>query len=75
MSSRRKANKGSFRPGFDPRRHKFTRQHCWLGYAVTYIKHPHLRDWLRMRVRCHRTKKEKSSGPQEEHAPAERRRG
>lgn len=31
-SSPRKANKGSFRPGPDPRRHVFTRAERRLGY-------------------------------------------
>jgi hypothetical protein len=47
---RRRGNQGSFKAGPDPRRHVFTRQDCWLGYAVTYIRHPHLRDWLKLRV-------------------------
>ena len=60
--SKRRANKGSFKPGFDPRRHKLTRTDCWLGYAVTYVNHPELREWLRMKVRCYyaeRDRKEK----------------
>lgn len=56
---RRRANSGSFQPGPDPRRHVFTRQDCWLGYAVCYIKHPHLRHWLRRRVRCYYAQREK----------------
>ena len=29
---KRKANKGSFKPGPDPRRHKFTRDECVDGF-------------------------------------------
>lgn len=50
---KRRANRGSFKPGPDPRRHLFTRQECWLGYAVAYIRHPELREWLRMKIRCY----------------------
>jgi hypothetical protein len=32
MAKRRKPNKGSFRPGPDPRRHVFTRAERRLGY-------------------------------------------
>jgi len=28
----RKANRGSFKPGPDPRRHKFTREECSAGF-------------------------------------------
>jgi hypothetical protein len=48
-----------FRKGFDPRRHIFTQQDCWLGYAVCWIKHPHLRDWLKMRVRMYYAERER----------------
>src|SRR5262245_20949368 len=72
---RRKATAGSFRKGPDPRRHAFTRQECWLGYAVCYIKHPHLREWLRMKVRCYYSRKEKDYGEKEERRRDERNAG
>ena len=43
---KRKANRGSFQKGFDPRRHVFTAQDCRIGYWVAAIKHPELREWL-----------------------------
>jgi hypothetical protein len=56
---RRRSNQGWFKKGFDPRRHVFTRQDCWLGYVVCYMKHPDLRRWLRLRVRCYGAKRER----------------
>ena len=32
LSGTGKANPGHFQPGFDPRRHVFTREECCLGY-------------------------------------------
>jgi hypothetical protein len=54
-SRRRKgaANAGSFRPGFDPRRHVFTASECRVGWWVANIKHPHLRPWLRKKLFAH----------------------
>jgi hypothetical protein len=47
---RRRPNAGSFVPGPDPRRHKFTKQDCRIGFWVCAIKHPELREWLRMKL-------------------------
>jgi hypothetical protein len=49
----RKQNAGWFKNGFDPRRHVFTAQDCRIGWWVANIKHPHLRESLRMRIRCY----------------------
>jgi hypothetical protein len=49
---KRKGNKGSFRQGWDPRRHRFTPSDCRVGYLVAAIRHPELREWLRMKIRC-----------------------
>src|SRR5262249_53558540 len=46
----RKATAGSFKPGPDPRRHRFTLSDCRVGWWVANILHPELREWLRMRL-------------------------
>ena len=61
---KRKANRGSFQKGFDPRRHVFTAQDCRIGYWVAAIKHPELREWLRMKIRIYYHERSK-------HAPQE----
>lgn len=50
--------------GHDPRRHLFTPTDCRVGWLVANILHPHLREWLKMRLRVyyHRRK----NGTQEE---------
>jgi hypothetical protein len=65
---KRKATAGSFRAGPDPRRHHFTPSESRVGWLVANIKHPHLREWLKMRLRYHYRRKEASNGqqPQEE---------
>lgn len=35
----RKANAGSFKPGPDPRRHKFTREECSAGFWTAISVH------------------------------------
>lgn len=61
---RRKANRGSFRPGFDPRRHVFTPGDCRLGYWVVMLgltprtKDPAVREWVRQRVAIHNRRKD-----------------
>jgi hypothetical protein len=55
---RRQPNKGSFAPGPDPRRHVFTPSDCRVGWLVANCKHPHMRDWLKMRLRCYYHRKE-----------------
>jgi hypothetical protein len=61
---RRKANRGSFRPGFDPRRHVFTPGDCRLGYWVVMLqltprtKDPVVREWVRQRVAIHNRAKD-----------------
>lgn len=54
-----RANRGSFRPGPDPRRHKFTAQDCRIGYWVAAIKHPECREWLLLRIRIYYSNKER----------------
>lgn len=72
---KREANRGSFRPGFDPRRHRFTPGDCRLGYLVTMLgltertRDPAVRVWVRMKVSIHNRKKDErkvSRGPAEE---------
>jgi hypothetical protein len=58
-----RANAGSFRPGFDPRRHVFTPSECRVGWWVANIKHPHLKDWLRRKLFAHSHQKGKVHGP------------
>ena len=50
---KRKATPGSFKPGPDSRRHVFTISDCRIGYWVAAIKHPELREWLRMKIRVY----------------------
>jgi hypothetical protein len=50
----RKANSGSFKPGFDPRRHSFSKAERQKGYRVaTQEKRmpSRLRAWLRKKIR------------------------
>src|SRR5262249_32215944 len=47
---KRKATAGSFKPGPDPRRHRFSPGDCRVGWWVANILHPELREWLRMRL-------------------------
>jgi hypothetical protein len=60
---RRQANRGSFKAGPDARRHVFTRQECWVGYAVCYIRRPELRKWLQRKVAVRRTAKSRTTAP------------
>ncbi len=55
---KRKANRGSFRPGYDPRRHVFTRAERRLGYLrclTGYGKcsNPHVCAWVWRKVRSY----------------------
>jgi hypothetical protein len=65
---RRQANRGSFRPGFDPRRHSFTTSDCRLGYWVTMLgltqrtQDPSVRAWVRRKVLAHFSRKENRQG-------------
>src|SRR4051794_23275119 len=70
--TQRKATPGSFKLGPDNRRHRFTQQDCRLGYWITCIKHPHLREWLRMKLRCYYSskRKEASNGQEEDRGTA-----
>ena len=61
---KRRANAGSFKRGPDPRRHTFTVQDCRIGYLVAAIKHPELREWLRMKLRIYYHERSKYA-PQE----------
>jgi hypothetical protein len=60
---RRQANCGSFRPGFDPRRHRFTTSDCRLGYWVTMLgltertQDPAVREWVKRKVFAHFSQK------------------
>ena len=65
---KRAPNKGSFKPGPDPRRYKFTPTDCRVGWLVANIKHPHLRDWLKTRLRCYYHQKGKAHRPKAEAA-------
>jgi hypothetical protein len=56
---KRRPNAGSFRPGPDPRRHKFTASDCRVGWLVANILHPELREWLRMRLFVFYSQKER----------------
>ncbi len=47
---RRKRNRGWFKRGTDARRHVFTTQDCRIGWWIANIRHPELREWLRMRL-------------------------
>ena len=47
-------NKGSFKPGYDPRRHRFTRDECRLGLYVAYANAtPDVKRWLLRRCLIH----------------------
>ena len=50
---KRRATPGSFKPGPDSRRHVFTTSDCRIGYWVAAIKHPELREWLKMKIRVY----------------------
>src|SRR5437588_680216 len=62
---KRRANKGSFKRGPDPRRHVFTPSDCRVGYLVAAIRHPELREWLRMKIRCFYWERDCRNTPQE----------
>lgn len=64
-----RGNAGSFRPGFDPRRHVFTPLDCRVGWLVANIRHPELREWLKMRLRCHYHQKGTPYGPPKVRGP------
>ena len=57
---RKKRNAGWFKKGHDARRstYRFTAQDCRVGWLVANCKHPHLRDWLKMRVPVYYWQKE-----------------
>jgi hypothetical protein len=65
---KQKRNPGWFKKGHDARRsmYRFTAQDCRIGYLVAAIRHPELREWLRMKLRIyyHERKKhgEKEAG-------------
>ena len=65
---KRKATPGSFKPGPDPRRYTFTKHDARVGWLVANCKHPHLRDWLKTRLRCYYHQKGKAHGPKAEAA-------
>lgn len=55
---KRKANRGSFAPGFDPRRHVFTTAERQRGYAQALAGHgkctdPRVAAWVWRKVRSH----------------------
>ena len=69
---RKRKNKGWFRKGHDPRRHKFTASDARVGWLVANILYPELREWLRMRAWCfysERKRKEKKRGKKKGRAP------
>lgn len=61
---KRRPNAGSFKPGPDPRRHVFTQSDCRIGWWVANIRHPELRDWLRMRLFCYYSERRRRDGAQ-----------
>jgi len=52
---KKKRNPGWFKKGQDARRstYRFTIQDCRIGYLVAAIRHPELREWLRMKIRIY----------------------
>jgi len=76
QQKRRKGNKGSFKPGFDPRRHRFSTGECRVGYWVTMLgltprtKDPAVREWVRTKVCIHNRSKDErracNGGPTQE---------
>src|SRR5207237_7419002 len=53
-----RANRGSFRPGPDPRRHVFSTSDCRIGYWVVMLtKDQSIKDWLRKKVSIHFSRK------------------
>src|SRR5436305_869905 len=61
----RRKNPGWFKKGTDARRHIFTPQDCRMGWWVANVRHPELRDWLRMKLFCYlssKARKEKTNG-------------
>ena len=65
---KKKRNPGWFKKGHDARRstYRFTPQDCRVGWLVANIKHPHLREWLRMRLWVYYSSKRKEGNGQEE---------
>src|SRR5207244_13450356 len=61
---KRRANAGSFQKGQDSRRHVFTPSDCRVGWLVANIKHPELREWLRMRLFVYYSERRKRDGAQ-----------
>ena len=74
---KRKATPGSFKPGPDPRRHKFTTSECRVGYWVTMLgltprtKSIAVRDWVRMKVCIHNRIKNQNTEAHYEESDAE----
>src|SRR6185437_7751567 len=68
--ARKQRNPGWFKKGHDARRstYRFTAQDCRIGYWVACIKHPHLRDWLKMKILVYYHAKGKSNVTHEEPA-------
>jgi hypothetical protein len=62
----KKANRGSFRPGPDPRRHAFTRAERRRGYrnamAATLGRDIHVHAWLFRRVRGYYRARRREAG-------------
>ena len=58
MRRRRKANRGWFKKGHDPRRKRgFPRWACRKGFRVAVCRHPHLLEWLMARFLTGRDKR------------------
>lgn len=64
---RRKPNPGSFKPGPDPRRHRFSREECRLGLMIAYATAtPEVAEWLRLKVKTYYAEKSRGQVHQEE---------
>lgn len=62
---KKKRNPGWFKKGHDARRYRFTPSDCRIGWWVANIRHPELRDWLRVRLYVFYSRKEKQHGKEE----------
>ena len=69
---KRKATPGSFKPGPDSRRHVFTPSDCRVGYLVAAIKHPELREWLKMKIRVYYHRRSKHDSTAQERSGIQR---
>lgn len=66
---RKKRNKGWFKKGKDARRssYRFTPSDCRVGWLVANSLYPHLRDYLKMKLRVYYHQKAKENHGEETH--------